>query len=118
MDLENVEYIGVKRFFDDVQSTGELWVARSVYKNIYALELDKTGYSLPVWSSKEKADEFLRKARPIGPPYESHAVSMERFTKAWLSDTMMAITEVQINPDGRGTRVLCLTAEEFKASQA
>jgi len=40
------------------------------------------------------------------------------FTSAWLSDQAMAIVELQINPDGRTTRVLILTAAEFQATQA
>ena len=113
-----VAYLGEKIFLEEVKDSGQVWVARGVYKNIYALELDETGFSLPVWSNEERVVEFLKNARLFGPKYEPHAVPLDVFTKAWLSDKAMAISEVQINPDGRTTRVLVLTAEEFQSTQA
>lgn len=117
MGNENIEYIGEKIFLDEVEASGQVWVARSIYKNIYAMELDETGLSLPVWSRRDRVEEFLHNANLVGPPYMPDQVSVEIFTSAWLSDKMMDITELQINPDGKTTRVLCLTAEEFKTSQ-
>ncbi len=113
-----IEYLGEKIFLEEIEATGQVWVARSVYKNIYSMELDKTGLSLPVWSKRERVVEFLQKALLAGPKYAPDAVDLETFTNAWLSDQTMAITELQLNPDGKSTRVLCLTAEEFKESQA
>ncbi len=92
-------------------------MARSIYKNIYAMELDEAGLSLPVWSNRERVLEFLKNARLVGPRYEPQAVSVAVFTNAWLSNQMMGISELQINPDGKTTRVLCLTTEEFRSSQ-
>lgn len=112
-----IEYLGEKIFLEEVEATGQVWVARGIFKNIYALE-DPTGLSLPVWSKRERVVEFLKNARLVGTPYEPDAVSLEVFTNAWLSDKMMAIYELQINPDGKTTRVLCLTSEEFQSSQA
>jgi hypothetical protein len=114
----SVEYIREIAFLQEVKAAGQVWVARSVYKNIYALEIDETGFSLPIWSNRERVVEFLENARLVGPKYEPHAVLLEVFTNAWLSDKMMAISELQINPDGKATRVLVLTAEEFKSTQA
>lgn len=114
----SIEYIGEKIFLEEIAATGQVWVARSVYKNIYAIELDKTGISLPVWSTRERTVDFLKHALLVGPKYGPDAVDLEVFANAWLSDKSMAIAELQINPDGRASRVLCLTAEEFKASQA
>lgn len=114
----NIEYIGEKIFLEEVEAAGQVWVARSVYRNIHSMELDETGLSLPVWSNRHRAAEYLKNAKLIGPPYEPHSVSLEVFTNAWLSDQMMGITELQINPDGNTTRVLCLTSEEFKTVQA
>lgn len=114
----SVEYLGEKIFLQEIEATGQVWVARSVYANIYAMEIDEAGFSLPVWSNRERAVEYLKNARLVGPRYEPHAVPLEVFTSAWLSDKMMAISELQINPDGKSTRVLVLTAEEFKSSQA
>lgn len=111
-------YIGEFIFFEEVKALGQVWVARSIHNNIYAQELDESGFSLPVWSMKERAVEFLQNAQLVGPKYEPHAVPVDVFTTAWLSDKTMAISEVQINPDGKTTRVLVLTTEEFKASQA
>jgi hypothetical protein len=113
-----VEYLGELAFLQEVKASGEIWVARGVNKNIYSLELDKTGFSLPVWSNRERVDEFLKNARLVGTKYEPHAVPLDVFTNAWLSDKMMDIAELQLNPDGKTTRVLVVTAEEFISSQA
>ena len=113
-----VEYIGEIAFLQEVKAAGEVWVARGVNKFIYALELDRTGFSLPVWSNRERVVEFLKNARLIGPQYEPHPVPLEVLTNAWLSDKMMDISELQINPDGKTTRVLVVTAEEFISAQA
>jgi hypothetical protein len=118
MTIENIEYIGEKIFLDEIEAAGQLWVARGVYQNIYSMELDATGLSLPVWSNRERVVEFLKNARLTGPAYQPHAVPLAVFTDAWLSDLTMGITELQINPDGRTVRVLCLTPEEFKDTQA
>ncbi len=117
LNFENVEYIGEKIFLHEVEAFGEVWVARGIFNNIYALEIDETGFSLPVWSNRERVVEFLKNTRLIGTAYEPHAVLLGVFTNAWLSDKMMAIAELQINPDGKAERVLCLTADEFKATQ-
>ncbi len=114
----NLGYFGEKIFHDEIKLSGQVWVARGEHKNIYAMELDRTGVSLPVWSSSERVDEYLNNARLIGPKYEPHAVSVDTFANAWLSDKMMAINELLINPDGRATRMLALYPDEFQAPQA
>ncbi len=113
-----VEYIGEIAFLQEVKAAGEVWVARGINNNIYSLELDKTGFSLPVWSNRERVVEFLKNARLVGSIYEPHPVPLEVLTNAWLSDKMMDISELQINPDGKTTRVLVVTVEEFISSQA
>lgn len=113
-----VAYLGEQAFLEAIKATGQVWVARGIHQNIYALEIDETGFSVPIWSTRERVVDFLKNARLVGPGFEPHAVPLEVFTNAWLSDKMMAIAEVQINPDGKTTRVLVLTAEEFKAAQA
>ncbi|HXV19607.1 MAG TPA: hypothetical protein VD811_01290 [Desulfuromonadales bacterium] len=110
----SIEYLGEKIFRDEVAASGQVWVARSIYKNIYAEEIDDRGVSLPVWSNRERVVEFLKNARLTGPKYEPEAVLLAIVTEAWLSDKMMDITELQINPDGKTTRVLVFTAEEFR----
>lgn len=112
-----IKYLGEKVFLEEVESSGQVWVARSIHKNIYTMELERSGLSLPVWSSSEKVDYFLRNARLIGSKYEPHAVPLSVFTQAWLSDKMMGIIELLINPDGKATRILALTTEEFQSSQ-
>ena len=114
----SVEYIREIAFLQEVKTAGLVWVARSVNNNIYALEIDKTGFSLPVWSNRERVVDYLKNARLVGTKYEPYAVSLDVFTNRWLSDMTMAISELQINPDGKTTRVLVLTAEEFKSAQA
>jgi len=112
-----VEYIKEIAFLQEVMATGQVWVAMGINKNIYALELDETGFSLPVWSNRERVVEFLKNARLVGSKYEPHPVPLEVLTNVWLSDKMMAIAELQLNPDGKTTRVLVVTAEEFIAAQ-
>jgi hypothetical protein len=112
-----VEYLGERIFLEEIRATGELWVARSSHSSIYAVEIDRTGFSLPVWSSTLRAADFLNNARLIGPKYEPHAVSLEVFTAAWLADQGKAIVELQINPDGKSTRVLVMSPDEFRATQ-
>jgi len=113
-----IEYLGEKIFLQEAGAAGQIWVARSVHRSIYAMEIDRTGYSLPVWSKEERVVEFLKNSLLVGPKYEPHAVPLDVFTNAWLSDRMKAIAEVQINPDGKTTRVLVLTAQEFLATQS
>jgi uncharacterized protein DUF2750 len=113
-----IEYLGERLFLEEVKAGGQVWVARSIHNSIYAMEIDQSGFSLPVWSKRKRIVEFLQNARLVGPRYEPHAIPVETFTKAWLSDKMMAIAELQINPDGITTRVLILTTEEFTATQA
>jgi hypothetical protein len=117
MNTENIEYIGEKIFLEELDAAGQVWVARGIYKNIYAMELDETGLSLPVWSNRERVVDFLQNARLVGTPYVPDVVSLDVFTNVWLSDKMMDISELQINPDGKTTRVLCLTADEFRSAQ-
>lgn len=114
----NVEYIKEIAFLQEVNTAGQIWVAKSVNEKIYALEIDKPGFSLPVWSNRERVVDYLKNARLVGTKYEPFAVSLDVFTKRWLSDMTMAISELQLNPDGKTTRVLVLTAEEFKSVQA
>lgn len=61
-------------------------------------------------------EEYLRNERLIG-GYEPYPVALDVFTKAWLSDKAMDITELLVNMDGNSTRALVLTIEEFRASQ-
>ena len=114
----SVEYIREMAFLQEVKAAGLVWVARSVSKKIYAMEIDQMGFSLPVWSNRERVVEFLQNARLVGATYEPHAVPVEVFTTAWLSDKAMAIAELQINPDGKTPRALVLTVEEFTSAQA
>lgn len=112
-----VEYLGEKRFLEEIKGTGEVWVAKSSYSSIYAVEIDHTGFSLPVWSNSSRVTSFLENARLIGPKYEPHAVALGHFTMAWLSDKGKAIVELQINPDGKSTRVLVMSPAEFLVTQ-
>jgi len=112
----SVEYMGEKVFFEETKAAGQVWILRGAHKNIHAVETDD-GYSLPVWSSREKALAFLKNARLIGQTYEPEAVPLEVFTQAWLSDQRMAIAELQLNPDGKTSRVLVVTREEFLGGQ-
>lgn len=114
----SIEYIGGIKFLEEVEATGQIWVARGKYNNVYAMELDKTGFSLPVWSNRERVVDYLNAARLIGTKYEPHAVPLDVFANTWLSDKTRDISEVLINPDGKATRVLVYTAEEFQETQS
>jgi len=112
-----VEYLGARIFLDEIGAAGEIWVARSSLNSIYAVRIDRTGFSLPVWSGKERVAEFLKNALLVGPKYEPSSVSLEVFTLGWLSDQGKAIVELQINPDGKSARVLIMSPDEFRATQ-
>ena len=114
----NLAYIGEVVFLQEIEDAGQVWVARGAFKNIYAEEMNEAEVSLPVWSSRERVVEYLQNARLVGQRYEPEAVPLDVFTKAWLSDRAMAISELQLNPDGRTTRVLVVTAEEFRSARA
>ena len=92
-------------------------MARGIYKNFYAMDLDDEGFSLPVWSNRERVVDYLNNAHPVG-QYEPYPVKLYEFTSRWLADQSMAIVELQLNPDGRSDRVLVVTTEEFQATQA
>ncbi len=113
-----IEYIGEKNFRDEIDDSGQVWVARSEYQNVLVLDLDRKGLSLPVWSSSERVVHYLLNARPIGPTYLPHAISVKTFSDAWLSDKSKNILELLINPDGKTTRMLALWPEEFQESHA
>lgn len=112
-----IEYLGEKIFLEEISSSGQVWVARSIHNNIHTMELDRTGLSLPVWSSSERVTAYLNNARLIGPEYQPHAIAVDRFSDSWLSNKMLAITELLINPDGRSSRMLALYPEEFQDYQ-
>ena len=112
-----VEYLGARIFLEELKLTGEIWLAKSSHGSIYAVGIDRTGFSLPVWSGNERVAEFLKNARLVGPKYAPHAVSLGVFTLEWLSDQGKAIVELQINPDGKSTRVLVMSPDEFRAAR-
>jgi len=114
----SIEYFGEKIFLKEVMDSQQVWVARGTHKNIYVMELDRTGLSLPIWSNSTRVDDYLSNARLIGPKYEPHSVALETFTNAWLSNKAMAIIELLINPDGKSSRMLALYPDEFVESQA
>ena len=113
----SIEYIGERIFLQEVEAAGYVWVARCLHKSIYSLTLGGSGCSLPIWSSRERVAEFLKNARLVGPKFEPYAVPLDVFVTAWLSDKSMAISEVLVNSDGKSTRMLVLSAEEFSAAQ-
>ena len=112
-----VEYFGEKIFLEEVEASQRVWVARNDLHMVYTQELDRTGFSLPVWSNEERVVAFLRNALLVGPKFEPHSLPVWTFVNAWLSDKQKGIIELLINPDGKSTRVLALTPEEFQASQ-
>lgn len=114
----SVEYLGAKIFLDEINQTRQVWVARNEYRKIHAVEIENHNLSLPVWSNSDNVSEFLKNARLIGPAYEPHALPLDEFTLTWLSDPQRAIAELQINPDGKSSRVLIMTKEEFQAAQS
>ena len=112
-----VEYFGEKIFLDEVEASQQVWVARNNLQMVYTEDFDRKGFSLPVWSNQERVIEYLRNALLVGPKYEPHSLPLDVFVNAWLSDKQKGILELLINPDGKSTRVLALTSEEFQASQ-
>ena len=112
------EYLGEQMFREEVQATGEVWVVKGGNQSIYALELGETGFSLPVWSDRERVVDFLINQSLVGSEYEPHPVPLSIFTEIWLSDNIMGISELLINIDGRTHRALVLTVEEFRAAHS
>lgn len=108
-----VEFLGERIFQQELEADGHVWVAKGQHQNVFALELDDTGYSLPIWSDKDRVIEYLRNARLVGSAYEPFPVPLDVFTQAWLSDKMKGIAELLLNMDGLSTRALVLTVEEF-----
>jgi len=113
----SVAYLGEKIFLQEILAGGEVWVARGLHKYIYTQEIENYSLSLPAWSTREKIAEFLKITR-LGQRFTPRAIPLEDFANRWLSDKMMGIAEVQINPLGTETRVLALTSEEFQAKVA
>lgn len=113
-----IKYLGEKIFLAEIAASGQVWVAENSYHQVYTEEFDGGGFSLPVWSKREKAADYLRNALLVGPKYEPHAIDLKVFTQAWLSDQAKGISELLINPDGKSSRMLALTSAEFQASQA
>jgi len=109
-----IEYLGAKIFLQEILAAGEIWVARGQYKNIHAQEIENYAYSLPAWSSRARAEGFLRISRMAG-RFEPRAIPLDEFAGRWLSDQSLAIAEVQVNPLGTESRILALTAEEFQS---
>lgn len=109
----SLEFFGEKTFLEEICDAGKVWVARGPHKNIHAQEIENFAYSLPAWSSEEKLAAYLR-ATLLWQQFTPHAISLTEFANRWLSDQSLAVAEVQINPTGHTSRVLALTAEEFK----
>ena len=108
----NLEYIGEKMFFEETKDAGHLWVAMGKQQNIYALTIEDGKTSLPVWSSKTRTSEFLKKVK-FGHELTPIEVPLNIFVRAWLVDEKMAIVELRINPSGE-TSTLTLSVIEFE----
>jgi len=109
-----LEYLYETIFLQEVEASGQVWVAKGGNDNIYALQLDEMGFSLPIWSGRERVIDFLRNQSLIGQEYEPHPVPLDIFTERWLSDNIAALL---INIDGIATRVLVLSVEQFRLTQ-
>lgn len=110
----SIEQVLEMAFLQEVKKAGQLWVAKSGMMKVYSEEFGRTGFSIPVWSNRERAADYLTNARLVGAKYEPVAVALDDFTNRWLSDKMMDITEVQLNPNGVSQKVLVVTPDEFK----
>ena len=108
-----VEYLDQQMFRQEVESAGEVWVVKGGDRNLFALQLEENGLSLPVWSGRERVVDFLASQTLMDSGYEPHAVPLAVFTEIWLYDNMMGIAELLINIDGRSQRALVLSVEQF-----
>lgn len=108
-----MEYIGEKIYIEEILAEQQVWVARGAHKNIYAQEIENYAFSLPTWSSRDRVDAYL-KGSLLFQRFEPHAIPLWEFANAWLSDKMRGISEVQVNPSAKASRVLALTNEEFQ----
>ena len=114
----SIEYLKAFAFQQEINEAGQLWVARSINGIVHAQEIDQTGYSLPVWSNRDRVVDYLKNALLVGPRFEPYAILLEDFSNRWLSDQSKGIKELQLNPDGKSSQVLAVTTEEFMAAQA
>jgi len=113
----SLEFLDEKKFYVEITSTDQIWVAKGDYNNIYFLDVLPQGVCLPVWSNQEKVFDYLKNARPIGPPYSPFSVSLDRFSETWMTNPAMSIKELAINPNGASTRMLIVSTEEFLAAR-
>lgn len=112
----NIEFIGQIVFSQEVQANGKVWVVKGRYENIYALELDAQGFSLPVWSARERAEEFLENVQVVGREYEPYPIGLDSFIDNYIMNEIMGINELLINMDGTTPQALVLTLDEFRHS--
>jgi hypothetical protein len=109
--------LGEQTFLQEVEAAGEVWVVKGSDENIFALQLQEAGYSLPVWSGRDRVMDFLLNERLFFPEYEPGAVPLGVFNDKLLLDKMLGIYDLLINFDGREQQVLVLTVEEFIFTQ-
>lgn len=109
-----IEYLDEKVFFKEIESRSHLWVAMGNSNAVFAVKNENGETSLLIWSSRDRANEFLKNASLVA-KYSPLEIPLEVFTKVWLVDKKMAIAELQVNPTGKRETVLALTCEEFKA---
>lgn len=113
----SLKFLDEKKFYAEITSTAQVWVAKGVYENIYFLDVLSQGVCLPVWSNQGKVVDYLKNARPIGPQYSPFSLSLDRFTETWMTNPRMAIKELAINPDGTSTKMLIISTAEFLAAR-
>ncbi|MBJ6723445.1 DUF2750 domain-containing protein [Geomesophilobacter sediminis] len=109
----NIDFIGQIIFSQEVQANRQVWVVKGRNENIYAMELDQAGFSLPVWSAKERAVEFLKNTQLLDGELEPHPIGLDLFINIYLSDKMLGINELLINMDGNSAQALVLSLDEF-----
>jgi hypothetical protein len=107
---------GEETFLEEVEAAGQVWVIKGDNAFLFALQIDDTGFSLPVWSGLERVVYFLMNRGLVGSRYLPHAIDLDAFTERWL-DKMQDINGLLINIDGRSADAVMLTVEEFRACQ-
>jgi hypothetical protein len=106
---------GEETFLQELEATGQIWVVKGESDYIYALELDDRGFSLPVWSCIERVLAFMINQQLVGTVFLPFPIPLDVFAKMWL-DNMIDVNELLINLDGKSTRAVVLTIDEFRSS--
>jgi Protein of unknown function (DUF2750) len=110
----NIKYLPEEIFIKEVSATQHIWLARQE-SGVLAFSEPEGNFSIPVWSKKDKLLEYL-KNQNIESDYQIVEFPILNFEVTFFRNSEK--NEFQINPTGKGKKVLFLTSEELKKALA